>query len=85
MNLETLIEKYRALTAGAFAQPVALAAFGLDAPETARVFSQFDEDYHISRYFHFTDQRPSANAPAFSINAFPQTHVSLDPAILELL
>ena len=85
MKLETLVEKYRALTNGAFGAPVPLASFGLDAAETARIFSQFDEDYHISRYFHFTDQRPSAHAAAFSINGFPQTHVSLDAEVQQLL
>jgi hypothetical protein len=89
MDLRAIVEKYRSLTGGAFGVPVALAAFGLDAAETARLFSQFDEDYHISRYFHFTDQRNTvsgaATPAAFTINAFPQTHVSLDAEIHELL
>jgi hypothetical protein len=88
MDLRAIVEKYRSLTGGAFGVPVALAAFGLDAAETARLFSQFDEDYHISRYFHFTDQRTTsgaAPAAAFTINAFPQTHVSLDAEIHQLL
>ena len=53
MNLRELVEKYRAL-AGGFGRPLPLAAFGLARPETERLFGVFDEDYHISRFFHFS-------------------------------
>jgi hypothetical protein len=85
MDLGAFVTKYRELAGGEFGRPVALAAFGLPAEETARLFSQFDEDYHLSRYFHFTDQRTSAHDLAIAVSGFPQTHVSLDAAILELL
>lgn len=64
---------------------MALADFGLPQHETERLFGALDEDYHISRYFHFTDQRASARDAAFSINGFPQTHVALDKEIEEIL
>ena len=85
MDLRQLIARYKQLTAGAFGQPVALHQFALPAAETEQLFSAFDEDYHISRFFHFTDQRASARDPAFSINGFPQTHVSLDKEVEEIL
>ncbi len=85
MELKDVVAKYRRLSGEAFGAPVALSGFGLDAAETERLFSQFDEDYHISRYFHFSDQRAAPQDRAFSINGFPHTHVSLDAEIQQLL
>ncbi len=85
MELRDIIVRYRELTGGKFSAPVAMQAFGLAAEEAERLFSQFDEDYHISRYFHFSDQRTSARDAAYSINGFPQTHVSLDKEVEEIL
>lgn len=86
MTLREVVEKYRAL-AGGFGRPVALAAFGLSREQTERDFAIFDEDYRISRYFHFTLETSAAARPAenFQINGFPQSHVSLDPQIESLL
>lgn len=81
MDLREVIEKYKSL-AGDFGQPVELARFGLSKDETEKLFGVFDEDYHISRFFHFTNV---SGAAAFSINGFPQTHVSIDAAISEIL
>jgi hypothetical protein len=64
-----------------FGKPVALSAFQLSAEETERVFSSYDEDYHISRFFHFSE----ADGARFSINGIPATHVSLDHEIDSLL
>lgn len=80
LTLRELVERYRTL-ADTFGRPVALAAFGLDRPETERLFSAYDEDYHISRFFHFTQER----ATEYSINGIPATHVSLDPEIDSIL
>lgn len=80
MELREVMERYLAL-AGEFGRPVALAAFGLSREETERVFSVFDEDYHISRFFHFTH----GEGQAFSINGFPQTHVTIDAQIRGIL
>ena len=80
MHLRELVEKYLALSGG-YSRPAPLAGFGLAREETERVFSVFDEDYHISRFFHFSD----AGGPSFSINGFAHTHVSIAPEIQTIL
>ena len=85
-SLRNLIEKYRQL-AGGFGRPLALAAFGLSREETERVFGIFDEDYHISRFFHFSLQPAGENRAerTYRINGFPQSHVALDAEIESIL
>ena len=80
MHLREVVEKYLAL-AGGYAKPTPLAGFGLGKKETERVFSIFDEDYHISRFFHFSN----TSGEAFDINGFPHTHVSIDAEIQTIL
>jgi hypothetical protein len=80
MSLRELVEKYLAIAAG-YGRPAALADFGLDRPQTERVFAAFDEDYHISRYFHFS----RITGAAYTINGFDQTHVSIDAEIRSIL
>ena len=79
-ELKQIVDRDLAL-AGRFGPAVPLASFGLDAQETARLFSAFDEDYQISRYLRFSRE----GGAEFSINGFPQTHVTLDEAIRTLL
>jgi len=57
--------------------PVPLSAFNMSQRETERVFSAYDEDYHISRYFHFHDK----HGDMYSINGETATHVVIDPDI----
>ena len=83
MTLREVVDRYRAV-AGGFGRPVALAAFGLGRDETEKLFGAFDEDYHISRFFHFTLD-PASQVEAWSINSFPQSHVSLDAEIETIL
>ncbi len=98
MQLNDIVEKYRKLEWD-LGKPVELSRFGLTREETERIFSIFDEDYHISRFFHFTNaanaagagagtasssKRPAASTP-YSINGFPYTHVTIDAAIAEIL
>jgi hypothetical protein len=83
MSLREVVERYQAL-AGGFGKPAALSAFGLSREEGEKLFSAFDEDYHISRFFHFVLD-PAAQGEAWSINSFPQTHVSLDTEIETIL
>ena len=85
-NLSEVVKKYQAL-AGGFGRSVALADFGIAPAEVAPTFSAFDEDYHISRFFHFALDPASQDAPgrAFSINGFPQSHVSIDAEIETIL
>ena len=60
---------------------MALSAFGLTRAETERLFSGYDEDYHISRFFHFSE----AQGETFSINGIPATDVSVDSEIETIL
>ncbi len=80
MTLREVVDKYLALSSG-FGQPVELAKFGLDRAETERIFSVFDEDYHISRYFHLS----RISGETFEINGFPHTHVVIDPEVQSIL
>jgi len=80
MSLREVVEKYLAL-AGGYGRPAALADFGFDRAETERTFAAFDEDYHISRYFHFS----RATGTAYTINGFEHTHVSIDAEIRDIL
>lgn len=88
MELRALVEKYKQI-AGGFGRPVPLAAFGLDRAEAERLFSVLDEDYHISRFFHFTLDPQTEPGPtpivAYQINGFPHTHVAIDAEIETIL
>ncbi|MBZ5501923.1 MAG: hypothetical protein LAN59_06705, partial [Acidobacteriia bacterium] len=75
-----VVEKYLA-AAGAYGRTVALSSLGLSAEEIESVFSLFDEDYHISRFFHLRND----SGDSFRINGFPQTHVSIDAEIQTIL
>ncbi len=78
--LRELVERYRAL-AGDFGKAIALTDFGLSRTATEQLFSRYDEDYHISRFFHFTE----IDGMTFTINGEPVTHVSLDAEIESIL
>jgi hypothetical protein len=80
MSLRELVEKYLA-TAGVYGKSVSIAALGLSREETERVFDILDEDYHISRFFHFDN----AVGASYQINGFPQTHISIDAGIQAIL
>ncbi len=94
MTLREAVKTYLRL-AGSYGKPVPLASFGLPRQETERIFSIFDEDYHISRFFHFSDQRPATGEPsaatavpgveAYEINGFAHTHLSIDAEIQSIL
>jgi hypothetical protein len=80
MPLREIIDRYLSLAVN-FGIPVALSDFALSQAETERVFSSYEEDYHISRFLHFSQ----AAGTAFSINGFTATHVALDAEIKSLL
>jgi hypothetical protein len=80
MSLSELVRHYRS-QAGEFGRPVALTAFPLSVVEIERLFSSYDEDYHISRFFHFFE----SEGQKFQINGIPATHVSLDAEIQTIL
>lgn len=80
MTLGEVIAKYLQL-AGGYGKPAPLGGFGLALADTERVFGAFDEDYHISRFFHFSN----AAGEAYQINGFPQTHVAIETDIQTIL
>lgn len=80
MPLSNLVSRYLAASGG-FGKPAALTAFHLSAAETERLFSSYDEDYHISRFFHFS----AAEGQEFSVNGILATHVSIDSEIQTIL
>jgi len=84
MTLKELVEKYLA-AAGGFGKAVPLTALGLSRDETERLFDILDEDYHISRFFHFQNAAGAGSGASFQINGFPQTHISIDSEIREIL
>jgi hypothetical protein len=81
MSLKELTDLYRKLV-HAFGDPIPISKFGFSIEEAERLFSGFEEDYHIGRFFHFTEL-PSAQP--HSINGFPATHISIDPEIESIL
>jgi hypothetical protein len=80
MQLREVVEKYLQLSGG-YGRPAPLAGFGLPRAEAERTFSALDEDYHISRFFHFSN----ADGETHQINGFPYTHVTLDAEIQSIL
>lgn len=49
--------------------------------ELTQLFNAFDEDYHISRYFHFSN----SNGKLYRIGGEHATHLSIDATIQEIL
>ena len=59
---------------------MALSAFGLGDDETQDLFTAFDDDYHISRFFHFSN----GEGTAYVIRGESATHLLMDLAIRAL-
>jgi hypothetical protein len=79
-DLRQLVDRYLRLVAE-FGEPVPLAAFGLSEQDTAATFSAFEDDYHISRYLHFSQKAGTV----YSVGGQLATHVIIDRGIRELL
>lgn len=80
MTLRELVDRYLA-SATEFGRVVPLSSLHLPKPEAEALFSAYDEDYHISRFFKFSE----ADGERFSINGVPVTHVAIDSEIAEIL
>jgi len=80
MSLRELIQKYLAVVGG-YGKYVAISTLGLSRAETEKAFDILDEDYHISRFFHFLNEA----GESYQINGFPQTHVAIDSEIESIL
>lgn len=79
-SLRDLVHRYRAL-AGDFATPVPLTAFDMTRTETEQLFSSYDEDYHISRFLHFSEME----GMPYQINGEIATHLAVDAEIQSIL
>ncbi len=88
MELRPLVEQYLKL-AGEFGRPVALERFELPRGELERLFSAWDEDYHLSRFLHLSREAGpaagGAGAAEFIINGFPYTHVAFEIGVLKVI
>jgi hypothetical protein len=80
MTLQQLVAKYQSL-AGGFGIAVPLSSFGLSKPETEQLLTDYDEDYHISRFFDFTE----ADGEKYHIDGVLATHLAIDAAIRNIL
>ncbi len=80
LPLKKLVERYRGL-AKEYGVAVALTAFDLTRDETERLFASYDEDYHISRFFHFSEM----DGMTFIINGERVSHVAIDAEIESIL
>jgi len=80
VELNEVVKRYLTV-AGSYGVSVSLASLGLSRQEIEDVFSTFEEDYHISRFFHFA----CADGAQFLINGFPQTHLAIDAQIQSVL
>jgi hypothetical protein len=80
MSLQELYRVYTTIAAKP-GEPVPLSAFKLSMEETEKLFSIFDEDYHISRFFHFSD----VSGEKYSIDGGDATHVAIDSEIRSIL
>ncbi|MGA7623272.1 MAG: hypothetical protein WB630_12475 [Candidatus Acidiferrales bacterium] len=80
MELREVVDKYLA-TAGGYGKRVPIASLGLSHAEAERAFDVLDEDYLISRFFHFH----IGDGERFQINGFPQTDILIDAEIREIL
>lgn len=76
LSLKELYRIYTSIAAKP-GMPVPLSEFKLSQTETESLFSAFDEDYHISRFFHFQNE----HGDKYSINGEIATHVVIDPEI----
>ena len=80
LNLREVVDRYLA-AAGKFGQPVALSAFGLSAAEVQALFSILDEDYHLSRFLHFSN----VQGEAYVVSGSRVTHLAIDSGIESML
>lgn len=84
LELSQLVQSYLAV-GGEYGKQIALSSLQFPKEELERVFGAFDEDYHISRFFHFACVMEAAERDIYRINSFPQTHVSIDADIQSIL
>lgn len=96
MSLRELVNRYRALV-GEYGREAPLSGFALTHGEVEQIFSSLDEDYHISRFFHFSekgnleilpeilDETTASPREPFLINGEAATHVTISAEIESIL
>ena len=80
MSLREIVERYLSV-AGGYGKVIPISALGLSHAEAEKTFDVLDEDYNISRFIHFV----CAAGADYSINGFPQSHLSIDSDIQSIL
>jgi hypothetical protein len=80
VQLREVVEKYLG-AAGGYGREVPISVLGFSREEVEEVFSAFDEDYHIGRFFRFRQ----GTGETYTIDGFPQTHVAIDADIQGIL
>jgi hypothetical protein len=80
LSLSNVVDRYASMVRN-FGDPVGLAAFGLTREETQTLFTSLEEDYHISRFLHFSKQEGTS----YIVSGDAATHVSIDAAIRSVL
>ncbi len=80
LSLREVVNRYLAV-AGKFGESVALSAFQLSPAEIQALFNVLDEDYHLSRFLHFSH----VEGEAYVISGASVTHLSIDPGIQSML
>jgi hypothetical protein len=80
LSLREVVDRYLAV-ARQFGEPVSLSAFQLSPAEIQALFNVLDEDYHLSRFLHFSH----VEGEAYVISGASVTHVSIDSGIQSML
>ena len=80
LNLRQMVDRYSSVAAK-FGEEIPLASFALQPQETEALFNAMDEDYHISRFLHFSKREGTA----YNVSGSPVTHVSIDAEIESIL
>ena len=80
LSLREVVDRYLAV-ADKFGQPMALSAFQLSRAEIQALFNVLDEDYHLSRFLHFSH----IEGEAYKISGARVTHLSIDSGIESML
>jgi len=90
MDLATAVKKYLEL-AGEFGRSLHLSRFALPKNEIEKMFSEWDEDYQISRYMILSREKDEAlisfpdNERIYFINGFECSHVTFHQDIQKLM
>jgi hypothetical protein len=80
LSLREVVDRYLAV-ARKFGEPVALSSFQLSPTEIQALFNVLDEDYHLSRFLHFS----RVEGESYVISGARITHLSIDSGIQSML